>query len=202
MLKHLKCRWGKRLESQVQSFVEVWQKKHPEGVQPFKEINQNKNARYKSHVFQLQIPGDLYVSLVRYVDNVTNPVIQTQSVPFAHIFKMAYQCHIPLNSNSLSFSWWIELKLPVHTFEKYMVLSLHNYILASLHVASVSFTVPLRPASACPFSRSHLCLHQCHPLLTSSPLNEVWRLFLVHPPPLGASHCLWEMISEGQASLV
>lgn len=40
----------------------------------------NKNIRCKSHIFQLQIPENLCVSLVRYVDNITNPVIQTHSL--------------------------------------------------------------------------------------------------------------------------
>lgn len=53
-------------------------------------------------------------------------------------------------------------------------------------MASVSFSMPLRPASACPFSPNHLFVFIIH---RSPFLNEYWRLFThcsTHPLWLGA----------------
>lgn len=53
-----------------------------------KEINQNQSIGYKSSIFQLQISSNLYVSPMRYVGNITNPVISdTYSIAFLLIQK-------------------------------------------------------------------------------------------------------------------
>lgn len=136
----------------------------------------NKNSRYKSHIFQLQIPENLCVSLVRHVDNITNPVIQTQSVLFSLNYERAYQYHTPFSfSIILSFSHWIELKFPVHTFQKTFLPS------PSPSVASVSSTMPLRPPSVCQISHNHPCLHQFCPMLIYHPFE--WNSKTPSCPP-------------------
>lgn len=186
-------------------FTEVGQKNHYERLQSFREMNQNKNIWYKSSIVQLQISSNLFVSPMRYVGKITNPVISdTCSIAVQVFIKSFWPCPLPykffvlivscapLNfSNSISFSHWIELKHLVHTFERDMVLSLPNYRRVLDHVASCLHHGPDSPSPPPSIFIRTVLIHRA-PLL-----NGVWRRYsLVHPPSGSNSLPVERWVSE------
>lgn len=148
-----------------------------------KEINQNQSIGYKSSIFQLQISSNLYVSPMRYVGNITNPVISdTYSIAFLLIQKcfwpcpLAYWYHAPLKfSNSLSFSHWIELKHLVTPLREtwsfpFLIIFMFLFMWLLHHATEASLSLPIFPQPS--LSSSVLSFIHRSPFL-----NEVRRLF-------------------------
>lgn len=140
MLKNLKHRWDKRLEPQVETLLRLDRKITVRECSLSKEINQNQSIGYKSSIFQLQISSNLYVSPMRYVGNITNPVVSdTYSIAFLLIQKSFWPCPlVPCSFEILQQPLLLPLnwvKASCHSFERHMVLSLPNYLHVSFHVA-------------------------------------------------------------------